>query len=208
MGADSLAVVGSAGIAAIAIAVAMAFFVWGWTRSARFRSEHGRPPWGISPFGWGSLHVLLLPIAWILYFAASRTTVLTDPALAYGRDTVIADSAEERERISKIVGQLPLLRPPQPDSRGWHHDPLGEREFRFFDGQRWTREVSDDPAQRVAAAVGDQRADLIRRLRELPPPQDTAASWHVDPLGGHQFRYFDGQEWTAEVREARSSHTS
>jgi hypothetical protein len=82
---------------------------------------------------------------------------------------------------------------------------LHERGFRFFDGQRWTREVSDDPTQQIRAAVGDPEADLKRRLQALPPPQDTAPSWHVDPLGTYHFRYFDGHAWTEEVREARKS---
>jgi hypothetical protein len=197
--------VGPAEIGILATIVAAVFFVWGWARAARFRAERGRPPWGISPAGWGAIHVVLLPVAWILYFGASRTTVVSDPSLAHREDTVIADTPEERAKLLKIAGELPLLRPPQPDTRGWHPDPLAQRDFRFFDGQLWTREVTDNPAQRIAAAVGDEKADLGRRLRTAPPPADASPSWHLDPLGEHHFRYFDGEAWTAEVREARSS---
>ena len=91
------------------------------------------------------------------------------------------------------------------NSRGWHPDPLHQRGFRFFDGQRWTRDVTDDPARKAAEAVGDARADLRRRLRALPPPPDSAPSWHVDPLGKGHYRYFDGWAWTDKVHEARSS---
>jgi len=195
---------GWVGIVILAVVVAVAFFSWGWARAARFRTQRGRPPWGVSPLGWGAIHVVLLPIAWILYFAAARTTTGTDPTLAYRENVVIADSAEEREKLRQIVSQLPLLRPPQPDSRGWHPDPLEQRKFRYFDGQRWTRDVTDDPAGRVAATIGDEKADLERRLRALPPPADGEPAWHIDPLGGRQFRYFDGAEWTTEVREART----
>jgi len=197
--------VGPVEIGVLAAIVAAVFFAWGWTRAARFRAERGKPPWGIPPAGWGAIHVVLLPFAWILYFAASRTTTVPDPSLASRPDTVIADTPEEREKLLKIIGQLPLLRPPQPDTRGWHPDPLGQKDFRFFDGQRWGREVTDDPVRRVASAVGDTKADLQRRLRGLPPPSDVAPSWHLDPLGEHHFRFFDGQGWTEEVREARSS---
>jgi hypothetical protein len=148
---------------------------------------------------------VLLPIGWVIYSAASRTTVVSDLSLAHRHDTVIADTPEEREKLLKIVGQLPLLAPPQPDTRGWHPDPLAQKDFRYFDGQRWTREVTDDPARRVAAVVGDEKADLGRRLRALPQPSDTSPSWHLDPLGEHHFRYYDGDAWTEEVREARSS---
>jgi uncharacterized protein DUF2510 len=196
--------VGTVGIVVLAVVVAGAFFALGWTRAARYRAERGRPPWGISPEGWGALFVVL-PVGWVLYSAASRTTAVSDPTLAHRPVSVIADTPEEREKLMKIVGQLPLLPPPQPDQRGWHPDPLSQKDFRFFDGQHWTREVTDNPAQRVAAVVGDERADLERRLRALPPPADNAASWHLDPLGEHHFRYFDGQAWTTEVRETRSS---
>ena len=189
----------------VLVLLAAIIFAWGWVRAARFRSERGRAPWGISPVAWGAIHVVLLPIAWILYFSASRTTALPDATLAHRYDTVIADTAEEREKLTKIARELPLLRPPEPDSRGWHPDPLGQRDYRFFDGRRWTREVTDDPKLRVTAAIGDAEADLGRRLRTATPPADKTPSWHLDPLGEHHFRYFDGEAWTVEVREARSS---
>ena len=147
--------------------------------------------------------MLLLPVGWLLYSFASRTTIVLDPSLVNRGDSVIADTPEDRERLRRIASELPLLRPPDPDSRGWHVDPLRQRRFRFYDGRRWTREVSDDPARRIAAAVGDGRADLRRRLLSLPPPAETGASWHIDPLGTYQFRYFDGREWTEQVRQAR-----
>jgi len=189
----------------IGIAVAIVFFAWGWARAARFRSERGKPPWGIPPTGWGAIHVVLLPIGWIIYSAASRTTRVADFSLTHRSDTEIADTAEEREKLRRIRSELPLLRPPQPDSRGWHPDPLHQRGFRFFDGQGWTRDVTDDPAWKAAEAVGDARADLRRRLRALPPPPDLTPSWHVDPLGKGHYRYFDGWAWTDKVHEARSS---
>jgi hypothetical protein len=140
-----------------------------------------------------------------LYSAATRTTKLVDPSLAYRADSVIADTAEEREKLRRIASELPLLRPPQPATRGWHLDPAHQRRFRYYDGQRWTREVSDDPALRVSTAVGDPQADLKRRLQALAPPRDTAASWHIDPLGSYHFRYFDGAEWTEQVQRQRRS---
>jgi len=196
--------VGIVGIVVLAVVAAVAFFAFGWARAARYRSEHGKPPWGIAPGGWGALFIVL-PVGWVLYSAASRTTAVSDPSLAHRPATVIADTPEEREKLMKIVGQLPLLRPPEPDTKGWHPDPLSQKDFRYFDGQEWTREVTDNPAQRVAAVVGDERADLERRLRALAPPADPAPSWHLDPLGEHHFRYFDGQSWTSEVRETRAT---
>ncbi len=189
----------------VGIVVALVFFTWGWARAARFRSERGKPPWAIPPMGWGAIHVALPPIGWIIYSAASRTTRVQDFSLTHRSDTEIADTAEDREKLRRILSELPLLRPPQPDSRGWHPDPLHQLGFRFFDGQRWTRDVTDNPARRAAEAVGDAPADLRRRLRALPPPSDLAPSWHIDPLGKGHYRYFDGWAWTDKVHEARSS---
>jgi hypothetical protein len=192
------------GIVVPAVIAAIAFFALGWARAARYRSERGKPPWGLSPAGWGILYIAL-PVGLVLFSAASRTTAVSDPTLVHRPATVIADTAEEREKLLKIVGQLPLLPPPDPAARGWHADPLRQKDFRFFDGEQWTREVTDNPALRVASVVGDERADLERRLRALAPPADPSPSWHLDPLGERPFRYYDGQRWTTEVREARSS---
>lgn len=192
------------GIVVFAAVAAIVFFALGWTRAARYRSEKGKPPWGLSPTGWGILYIAL-PVGLVLFSAATRTTAVSDPTLVHRPATVIADTAEEREKLLRIVGQLPLLPPPEPAARGWHADPLNQKAFRYFDGEQWTREVTDNHAQRVAAVVGNERADLERRLRALPAPADTSASWHLDPLGEHPFRYYDGQRWTTEVREARFS---
>jgi len=89
------------GPVAAGVIVAVVFFAWGWARAARFRSERGKPPWSISPTGWGAIHVALLPIAWILYFAATRTTTVSDLSLAHRDDAVIADTAEERHKLSR-----------------------------------------------------------------------------------------------------------
>ena len=187
------------------VVVTAVLFCWGWTRAARFRSERGKPPWAVPPAIWGVIHVVLLPIGWVLYFAAVRTTPVVDLSLAYREDSVIADTAEEREKLRRIASELPLLRAPEPASRGWHPDPARQRRFRFYDGRRWTREVSDDPARLVAAAGGDTAADLKRRLQALPRPREPEASWHLDPLGTYHYRYYDGQEWTEEVRRARQA---
>lgn len=136
---------GAGWIALVAVGVVV-FFSWGWVRASRFTAEHGRSPWGLSPVVWGIVHVVLFPIAWILYFGARRSTRIADSSLTSVPDAVYADTAEEREALLAIVRRLPLLPPPQPARRGWFPDPLGQAAYRFFDGQRWGREVSDEPA--------------------------------------------------------------
>lgn len=190
-------------VGAVTVLAALLFSL-GWSRAARFRAQRGKAPWAINPVGWGAVYALLLPVGWLLYSLASRTTRVVDSSLVNRADSVIADTPEERERMRRIASELPLLRPPEANARGWHLDPLRQRRFRFYDGRHWTREVSDDPARRMAAAVGDATADMRRRLLSLPPPSQTGASWHIDPLGTYHFRYYDGREWTEEVRKTRS----
>ena len=67
-------------IAAAAVVVILMFSL-GWSRAARFRSGHGKAPWTINPAGWGLIYALLLPVGWLLYSFASRTTVVVDPSL-------------------------------------------------------------------------------------------------------------------------------
>jgi len=119
---------------AVGIVVAVVFFAWGWARAARFRSERGKSPWAIPPTVWGAIHVVALPVGWLIYAAASRTTKVPDFSLTHRPDSANADTAEERARLRNVGRELPLLRPPQPETRGWHADPLEQRSFRFFDG--------------------------------------------------------------------------
>ena len=161
---------------AVAVAVAVVFFAWGWARAARFLAERGKPPWSIPPTVWGAIHVALLPIGWLVFWAASRTTRVADFSLTYRPNTSAADTAEEREKLRRIRFELPLLRPPQPASRGWHPDPLHQRNFRFFDGKQWTRDVSDDPAQEGGRVSGRSAAPTSAGdFGPCPPPADLTA---------------------------------
>ncbi|MGD1011788.1 MAG: DUF2510 domain-containing protein [Acidimicrobiales bacterium] len=178
-------------------------FALGWAQAVRFRAQHRKSAWGISPLGWGVVCILLPFLGLAVFFAASRTTRTADPSLVHRSGVVVADTAEEREKITKLQSELPLLRPPHPATRDWHPDPLHQKAFRFFDGKNWTREVVDDPRRRKAEMVGDLKADLRRRLKALPRPADTTPSWHVDPLGENHYRYFDGEVWTEQVRQSR-----
>jgi hypothetical protein len=145
----------------------------------------------------------VLPLAWIMYYAASKTTATADISLAHRSDSIIADSFEEREKLRRIASELPLARPPEPASAGWHPDPFRQRHFRYFDGNRWTREVTNDPIHKVAAYGGNTANDRRRRLDALPAPADKTPSWHIDPLGPYGYRYFDGTTWTEQVVTSR-----
>ena len=142
----------SAAWIAVLVVVLVAAFVWGWARASSFRAEHARSPWGIPPIGWGVIHVVLLPVAWILYFGARRSTRVADSSLASVPDAIYADTPEQRAELAAYAARLPSLPAPVPSRHGWHADPLGQAAYRFFDGQRWAREVTDEPS--VAPVAG------------------------------------------------------
>lgn len=77
-----------------------------------------------------------------------------------------------------------------PGGSGWHRDPEGRFEQRFFDGRRWTRRV------RVGGA------EAIDSQHERPA--DRVGNWRPDPTGRFEQRFFDGQQWTKRVRVGRA----
>jgi hypothetical protein len=46
---------------------------------------------------------------------------------------------------------------------GWHHDPTGGHELRYWDGNRWTEHVSDNGVQSTAPLVAVAATDQRRR---------------------------------------------
>jgi hypothetical protein len=36
---------------------------------------------------------------------------------------------------------------------------------------------------------------------QMPPAAASAGAWHADPMGRHQYRYFNGTEWTNQVSD-------
>lgn len=77
-------------------------------------------------------------------------------------------------------------------SAEWHPDPFGRYELRYWDGSAWTEHVSTQ---------GRQATDSLA----APPPVPVvltaavAGGWHPDPIGRHEFRYWDGIKWTEHV---------
>lgn len=70
---------------------------------------------------------------------------------------------------------------PPAECQGWHFDPVGSGQLRYFDGSRWT--------------------DQLRAA----PEQVTPAGWYPDPDGTGNRRFFDGAQWTPEVRTVRDA---
>lgn len=72
----------------------------------------------------------------------------------------------------------------------WHPDPYGRYEFRFWDGEAWTENVST------------QGVTAVDPLSPTPPAGVTTPSWQRDPFGRFESRYWDGSRWTDHVATA------
>ena len=97
-----------------------------------------------------------------------------------------------------------------PTAPGWHPDPWGTADMRYFDGSAWgivTRPNSS--ADRSAPSEGSGVADVTPEA-SAPNPTDgvTAgansdalppAAWYADPGGSGGLRWWDGERWTEHV---------
>jgi hypothetical protein len=83
---------------------------------------------------------------------------------------------------------------------GWHIDPFGRYELRYWDGTHWTEHVVSDGSQEI-----DQPVDAPEA------PEATAASpdagWYPDPTSKEARRYWDGTQWTEHFDTVESEGT-
>lgn len=72
----------------------------------------------------------------------------------------------------------------------WHPDPSGRHELRYWDGARWTDNVS---------TRGLQSIEPIHTATPAPASVHAPPGWYPDPYGQHELRYWDGGRWTDHV---------
>lgn len=72
---------------------------------------------------------------------------------------------------------------------GWHPDPSGRFELRFWDGHAWTQHISTAGRQGWDSAPGPTTLTAT--------PLHFAAGWYSDPNGHGWSRYWDGRQWTS-----------
>lgn len=74
--------------------------------------------------------------------------------------------------------------------QGWHADPTGRHELRYWNGASWTDHVSNRGVTSTDPLVPE------------PPVVATAPpAWQPDPTGRHELRYWDGEAWTDNVSD-------
>lgn len=76
------------------------------------------------------------------------------------------------------------------DSAGWHVDPSGRYERRYWDGTQWTQHVTTGGRQGIDQLVGPAPVTTTTATRP-------GAGWYPDPAGGGGTRYWDGSQWTS-----------
>lgn len=97
-----------------------------------------------------------------------------------------------------------------PTAPGWHPDPWGTADMRYFDGSAWgivTRPNSstDRSAPNESSGVAD-----VTLVASAPNPTDRViagansdalppAAWYADPSGSGGLRWWDGERWTEHV---------
>lgn len=75
---------------------------------------------------------------------------------------------------------------------GWHIDPFGRHERRYWDGSQWTEHVETGGLQGIDPTVDPP--GLAGAAAE-----SVAAGWYADPLGIAGRRYWDGERWTQHL---------
>ncbi|MBI2709247.1 MAG: DUF2510 domain-containing protein [Actinobacteria bacterium] len=77
--------------------------------------------------------------------------------------------------------------------------------------QRWKDQIdnqlTDLPAERRPGSPVESSSRVIEEAPDLgspSPPPPPPARWAPDPLGRHEFRYWDGARWTEHVSDGGS----
>jgi hypothetical protein len=75
-------------------------------------------------------------------------------------------------------GQTPSSQNPS-GLAGWHHDPMGRFEYRYFNGVQWTSDVSVNGQRYVDAPINQIVPQIVPRLAKKNPPRGKAIAAFV-----------------------------
>jgi hypothetical protein len=110
-----------------------------YARTATFRRRIGRNPWGIHPYVWTVIGVLLGIFGLCFAFLACATT---RPGPASGSNGSPPQGIQSGWGAWS-AGPAPPPPPGAPPA-GWYPDPSGRHQYRFFNGHDWTADVVDN----------------------------------------------------------------
>jgi peptidoglycan/LPS O-acetylase OafA/YrhL len=117
------------------------FGVAGWHHARHLEKKYGVSAWGMPSWVWGVITAFSLLIGAILLHLAEKplkrreALSFADQQSAYTRTA--ADVA-----VPAMAGAAPAAA--AGVAAGWHPDPSGRHQLRWWDGERWTTNVHDD----------------------------------------------------------------
>ncbi len=119
-------------------------------------------------------------VVWLLrvgQFATGAGYALAIPVVRAltDRQQVLASSAPQTSGAADPRFGTPAT----TGGAGWHPDPHGQHDHRYWDGSAWTEHVADAGVTSTAPVL--------------------APEWHRDPTGRFEWRFWDGYAWTEHV---------
>ncbi|GEM_PF-2006534 len=160
-----------AGVFAFSLLFALLFGALAYGRAAAFRRRFGRNPWGIAPGVWLLIGFLFSAFGLVLTLLACATTRVGP--------------------LSTLTGPPPL-ETPEPDG--------GPRTPESWDAA--TPESSEGTDRR------GQEGDRGRQPPQATPggsteeaPRWPPAGWYSDPTGLHEYRFWEGSDWSSYVSD-------
>lgn len=107
----------------IFLLLAIGIAVLAYRESETFKDANGITPWGVPSWVWALIGFFSLFICAVLLVIARRTT-------------------PPRPRVPAGPWYVQPSQQPSSAPPGWHPDPSGRHQFRYWDGHIWTAHVS------------------------------------------------------------------
>jgi len=155
-----------------------------YMRTQRFRRQTGMNPWGIPPVVWGVVSFFIALLGTLLSLVACATTKPRSAGSAPGGSPYGGHPAAG-------YGPTPGYGPGPGPGYGAGRSPG------HGTGQAWGSPGAGMPGP--AGVPGTTSPATASPMSAPAGPGTVAPSWHPDPTGRHQHRYWDGEQWTHHV---------
>jgi hypothetical protein len=152
----------------VELVLGVLFGLAGWQYAIHLEHKYGVPAWGLPSWAWGLITGFSLLLGAVLMAVAERAlakepedaplgleayaaehaaavaaAAAAAPVAVQGFPVVPAQAvAQEPVPVPVPVAAVPAPVPAAGPPAGWHPDPSGKYQHRWWDGQRWTADVS------------------------------------------------------------------
>ncbi len=119
-----------------------------YREAVSFKNKNGAWPWSISALVWGLIGFFSLIVGVVLLLIATKTT---KPLAGYKNLDQMGYTSSGA--MNPYAGQnfQPVLAQWSGAGPNWYADPSRKHQLRYFDGVRWTENVSDNGFQSIDA---------------------------------------------------------